>query len=174
MTTASTGTAAQTGDRYGFASGYLDTTGFYHYGQRYYSPTIGRWTQADPIAGTIDQPKNINRYLYGADDPINQTDPSGQGFWGDVLGTVGFSLGLASLAVPGLDVFTGSLLAASAAATAGSAYLNTGNAGFALGLGAFALVTGGASGSTAAAVPSAGFASGLLSFGTANLIAWDS
>jgi RHS repeat-associated protein len=77
LTTSATGGASTAGNRFGFAGGWLDPTGMYHYGQRYYSPALGRWTQPDPIAGSIDAPKNINRYLYAGDDPINHADPLG-------------------------------------------------------------------------------------------------
>jgi RHS repeat-associated protein len=43
----------------------------YHYGERYYDPTTGRWTQQDPVG--IGHP-----YAFVGDDPINATDPSGQ------------------------------------------------------------------------------------------------
>jgi len=65
---------------YRYASGYLDTaTGLYQYGQRYYQPTLGRWTQQDTL-NMIGDPANGNRYTYTGDDPINNIDPSGQGF----------------------------------------------------------------------------------------------
>ncbi len=35
---------------YRYASGYLDTAaGLYQFGQRYYQPTLGRWTQQDTL-----------------------------------------------------------------------------------------------------------------------------
>jgi len=43
----------------------------YHYGERYYDPTTGRWTQPDPASGTT-------AFAFAGDDPINGTDPSGQ------------------------------------------------------------------------------------------------
>lgn len=88
LTTSATGTASSADNRFGFASGWLDPTGLYHYGQRYYSPTLGRWSQPDPIAGTIDAPKNINRYIYTGDDPINNVDPSGENWFSDAVGIV--------------------------------------------------------------------------------------
>ena len=62
-----------------YASGYLDsTTGLYHFGARYYNPTLGRWTQQDPVAPNLASPDTLNRYLYVSDSPVNFTDPSGK------------------------------------------------------------------------------------------------
>ena len=49
----------------------------YHYGQRYYDPTTGRWTQTDPLDQIADFTQ-ANRYTFAGDDPINLTDPSGE------------------------------------------------------------------------------------------------
>ena len=43
--------------------------GLYHFGQRYYDPTVGRWTQEDPFGGG---------YAFVGDDPINGADLSGE------------------------------------------------------------------------------------------------
>jgi uncharacterized protein RhaS with RHS repeats len=48
-----------------------------HYGQRYYDPTTGRWTQQDPL----NQPFSVEEQgLYQAmgGDPVNLSDPSGE------------------------------------------------------------------------------------------------
>ena len=61
-----------------FASGFYDrTTGLYKFGVRYYDPTLGRWTQQDPLGGSLFDPSTGNRYAYTNDDPTNLTDPSG-------------------------------------------------------------------------------------------------
>jgi len=59
-------------------SGFYDsTTGLYKFGIRYYDPTLGRWTQQDPLGGSLFDPSTGNRYIYADDDPTNLTDPHG-------------------------------------------------------------------------------------------------
>ena len=37
----------------------------------------GRFLTIDPYAGNANTPASLHRYLYGADDPVDNTDPSG-------------------------------------------------------------------------------------------------
>jgi RHS repeat-associated protein len=63
----------------GYASGYEDTkTELVKFGARYYDPMSGRWTQMDPIGGSIANPSTLNGYIYAGDDPINNADPTGE------------------------------------------------------------------------------------------------
>jgi RHS repeat-associated protein len=58
---------------FGYAGGYTDPTGLSYLINRYYDPTTGQFLSVDPLVGETDQP-----YQYTGDDPINDTDPSGQ------------------------------------------------------------------------------------------------
>jgi len=54
-----------------YTGGYLDSeTGLVKLGQRYYDPTLGRFTQQDPVPSG-------NLYVYVGDNPVNFTDPTG-------------------------------------------------------------------------------------------------
>jgi len=77
-----------------YASGYLDsTTGLYHFGARYYNPTLGRWTQQDPVAPNLASPDTLNRYLYVNNSPVNKTDISGKDCLTDlVLNLIGLGI----------------------------------------------------------------------------------
>jgi RHS repeat-associated protein len=51
--------------------------GLYHFGQRYYDPTTGRWTQQDPL-NLVSVPTQADRYSYVSGDPVNLSDPGGE------------------------------------------------------------------------------------------------
>src|SRR5439155_10568610 len=47
----------------------------------------GRFTQVDPIgmrSVDLSSPQTLNLYAYCTNDPVNHTDPSGQGFFGSI------------------------------------------------------------------------------------------
>ena len=55
-------------------------TGLTYMQARYYDPVIGRFLSNDPvgfIASGYD-PRYVNRYAYAANEPINNTDPTGE------------------------------------------------------------------------------------------------
>ncbi|MFD5949775.1 RHS repeat-associated core domain-containing protein [Streptomyces collinus] len=64
-------TTEATPQPYRYTGAYLDPTGLYKMGHRYYDPTLGRFTQPDPSG------QEKNPYLYAGGDPVNNSDPSG-------------------------------------------------------------------------------------------------
>ncbi len=44
---------------------------------RQYAQSPGRFLQVDPLSGDIDNPQNVNKYGYAANDPIDSLDPLG-------------------------------------------------------------------------------------------------
>lgn len=82
-----------------FAGGYLDTqTGLTKFGTRYYDPSVGRWTQQDPEAGSIGDPATMNLYTYVGSNPVNFTDPTGRKIANSVLNAMG-AIGVAATVV---------------------------------------------------------------------------
>ncbi|GCF11770.1 hypothetical protein KDI_53340 [Dictyobacter arantiisoli] len=62
-----------------YAGGYYDsTTGLTKFGIRYYDPQFGRWTQATPIGGSLQEMLKANPYVYADNNPVNEVDPSGK------------------------------------------------------------------------------------------------
>jgi len=53
-------------------------TTLYTFGQRYYDTDLGRWTQMDPVGGTVDNPNSGNPYVYASDAPNMKVDPTGR------------------------------------------------------------------------------------------------
>lgn len=67
-------TAPPTGSPFGYTGRQYDPeTGLWQYRARYYHAQLGQFLSQDPI-GTKDDP---NLYLYVANDPVNNTDPTG-------------------------------------------------------------------------------------------------
>jgi RHS repeat-associated protein len=52
--------------------------GLYFLRARYYQPRTGRFWSMDSFEGNNEDPLSLHKYLYGADDPVNRVDPSGQ------------------------------------------------------------------------------------------------
>lgn len=66
--------SAASGNRFGYTGQfYLGDLGLSYYKARFYSPSLGRFLQTDPV-GTVD---GLNQYAYVGNNPVNRTDPSG-------------------------------------------------------------------------------------------------
>lgn len=106
---------------YLFKGGIQDrTTGWVHFGARWYDPATGRWTQQDTLDNPLN-PANANRYAFAGDDPINNLDPTGQGCGLDWFLTGVALVGLAVSVFSGPGVLAGIGLAAGLIGTGGGA-----------------------------------------------------
>jgi hypothetical protein len=72
----------------------------YKFGIRYYDAATGRWTQRDPVGGSLTETVKGNPYVYAGDDPTNLADPSGrvnipaQLFKACIEGAIGVDVGI--------------------------------------------------------------------------------
>ena len=74
------GTPTNTAGSYGFAGEPQSAAGggLLYLRARWYRPNTGRFLTTDPYAGSANSPASLHRYLYGADDPVDNTDHSGR------------------------------------------------------------------------------------------------
>ncbi len=54
----------------------------YDAGARFYTPSLGTFTQLDTVAGQAQDPASLNRYLYAAANPATLIDPTGHKYCG--------------------------------------------------------------------------------------------
>ncbi len=72
-------------------------TGLSKFGQRYYNPALGAFTQRDTFV-RLASPGNGNLYAYAGDSPVNYTDPTGALTGNGVIGIfVGAVIGVAGV-----------------------------------------------------------------------------
>jgi RHS repeat-associated protein len=75
--------------------------GLLHVGARYYEVETGRWVQKDPLDNVIN-PKNLNKYVYCVNDPINRIDPNGKKWrFSEWLIAIGTELGVIGVVLQG-------------------------------------------------------------------------
>ena len=60
---------------------YDDTTGLYYLNSRYYNPEDGRFITEDTYAGEYSEPSSLHLYAYCQNNPVNNTDPTGNFPW---------------------------------------------------------------------------------------------
>ena len=65
------------GERFTYTGKEKDDSGLYYYGARYYDADSGRFTQPDPISGSLENPQSLNKYVYVLNNPNRYVDPSG-------------------------------------------------------------------------------------------------
>ena len=86
-----------------FAGGFYDaTTGLYKFGTRYYSPSLGRWTQQDPVGGSVGKVGSGDAYVYADNAPVMTTDPSGRATCFNQLGGASTILLFSAIAIVAL------------------------------------------------------------------------
>jgi RHS repeat-associated protein len=55
--------------------------GLYYNRARYLNPQTGRFWTMDTFAGNNEDPLSLHKYLYGADNPVNNIDPDGENYY---------------------------------------------------------------------------------------------
>ena len=97
--TAAGGSNAVNAQLFGYAGGFDDPRStLIHYGQRWYDPATGRFTQQDALE-TLADPSRANRYEYANSNPITYVDPTGRASCVEnaalsVIGAIGTGFGL--------------------------------------------------------------------------------
>jgi RHS repeat-associated protein len=120
--TSSTGKVA---NPWRYAGGYYDAnTGLYKFGIRYYDPSTGRWTQRDPVGGSLQELTKANPYVYAGNDPVNMVDTGGNmpcwlAWTAYIIAGASLIIGAFTVEVMTLGVGTGLVLGAIAAAIYG-------------------------------------------------------
>jgi RHS repeat-associated protein len=82
---------------------YDSEIGQYYMRARQYDPYLCRFTSRDPVLGTFKHPLTLHKYLYCLNDPINNTDPSGEfSYAGFLMSTIiGSAMGSVQAAYTG-------------------------------------------------------------------------
>ena len=79
-------------------TGHIDdsATGLTYMQARYYDPVMGRFLSVDPVGflETDYDPRYVNRYAYGGNNPISNVDPNGELIWHVVGAGIGAGLNL--------------------------------------------------------------------------------
>ncbi len=106
-------------------------SGMYYYRARYYDPSTGRFLQADPDPGDLQDTLTIvNKYVYAGNNPVMYGDPSGRLFFlipiiagiaGSWIGTIVAATVVESLVLTGFSsILTGLIVGAISGAALGA------------------------------------------------------
>ena len=98
------------------------TPDLYDFNARSYNPTLGTFTSLDSVAGSVQNPLTLNRYLYANANPETMVDPTGH--WGIDLGGIVNTVVHTGQNVVGAVVQTGQNVVAAAQTTVGQAWHN--------------------------------------------------
>lgn len=63
--------------RYGYAGRELTSGGLMYNRARHYHPDTGRFVERDPFRGALNSPSSQHGYVYGSNNPLIYTDPTG-------------------------------------------------------------------------------------------------
>ena len=100
---------------------YDDELGMIYLRASYYNPSIGRFTSLDIEEGEIENPLDMNRYVYCRNNPIKYIDPTGKSL---VIAGIAISGELLALLGTGIVIFA--YLASKAFVSAFTTAINTG------------------------------------------------
>jgi len=95
--------------RWYFTGKEFDTeTGLVYFGARYYNPIIGRFITPDILVQSPGNPQTFNRYTYANNNPVNNIDSDGHGWWKKFWGQVAsVFVGVAAFIVSGFNPVVG-------------------------------------------------------------------
>ena len=107
---------------------------FYYNRARWLDPQVGRFASGDPFLGLIEDPSSLHRYLYGQNNPVSNTDPTGLTSLTNVLVSLTIQATISAIATGALTFAVTRNVRKSLAAAAGGFVIGAVIGGAALGL----------------------------------------
>jgi RHS repeat-associated protein len=94
-----TASAVSSGMRVGYNGELIDRlSGLIYLRDRWYDPSVGRFTRADSWEGDISAPLSLHKYAFGNQDPVNHIDPSGNNSLVEL--STAMAIGILAIALP--------------------------------------------------------------------------